>query len=93
MAKPKQGNDLGNGGPGAASGAVDPQENDIFDKHEEDAEQQSAMRMITLFRPVGWYKHTKDKLERIILQKWSEGYHFVHLGQSLIPYLVLLVVF
>ena len=66
---------------------------DAFDEHEEDAEQRSAIRMITLFRPAGWYKHTKHQIEEIILRKWSDGYHLVHLGQSLIPYCLLLIIF
>ncbi len=68
-------------------------DDEIFDQHEEDAEQRSAIRMITLFRPDGWYKHTKDKLEGVILRKWSDGYHLVHLGQGLLPYCMLLLIF
>jgi hypothetical protein len=66
---------------------------DDFDEYERDAEQRSAIRMITLFRPRGWFENTRGKVEHVILSKWNDGYHLVHLGQSLVPYFVLMLLF
>ena len=57
------------------------------------AEQRSAVRMITLFRPKDWYANTEGKVEQVILRKWENGFRLVHLGQSIIPYCALLLVF
>jgi hypothetical protein len=48
----------------------------LFDEHNEETEQRSAIRMITLFRPHGWYNHTKEKLEEVVLH-WQilQGCH------------------
>jgi hypothetical protein len=80
------------GGSLPSTGQVDDID-DYFDEYEKNSEKRSAIRMITLFRPEGWYKHTKDKVEHVILNKWAEGYQLVHLGQSLVPYCLLMLIF
>jgi hypothetical protein len=57
------------------------------------AEQRSAVRMITLFRPKNWYPATQGRVEQVILGKWENGYRLVHLAQSTIPYCALLLAF
>jgi hypothetical protein len=64
-----------------------------FDQYYKLAEYRTAIHMITLFRPDGWYDHTKDTLGGIILNKWSSGYRLVHVGQSLIPYCLIILIF
>ena len=53
----------------------------------------SAVRLITMFRPEGWYEHWKDLMDEAILSKWSRGYYLVHVGDSLIPYCLLILLF
>jgi hypothetical protein len=53
----------------------------------------SAVRLITLFRPDGWYEHTKDKMEEIVSSKWSQGYYLIHIGDSLLPYCLIILIF
>jgi hypothetical protein len=65
------------------------------EKYDSKQEQQvkSALRLITLFRPNGWYEQTKDKMEEIVGSKWSQGYYLIHIGDSLTPYCVLILLF
>jgi hypothetical protein len=53
----------------------------------------SAVKIITYFRPKDWYQHTKEIMEKVVLHKWSQGYYLVHVGDSLIPYCVLILLF
>ena len=53
----------------------------------------TAIRLITMHKPSGWYESTKDKVEEGILRKWSRGYWLVYLGQNLLPYGWILLVF
>ena len=58
-----------------------------------DLEEKSAVKLITHFRPNNWYKNTKYLMEEVVLQKWSRGYYLVHVGDSLIPYCLLILLF
>ena len=53
----------------------------------------SAIRVITLFKPKDWYQETKDKIESVILQKWAQGFYLIHIGQSVVPFGVIVLVF
>jgi hypothetical protein len=53
----------------------------------------NALRLITLFRPNDWYNQTKDLIEEVVLTKWSQGYYLVHIGDSLIPFCILILLF
>ena len=53
----------------------------------------TAVRIITMFRPDGWYDHLKDLMEEVVLSKWSRGYYLVHMGDSLLPYCLLILLF
>ena len=53
----------------------------------------SGIRLITLFRPKDWFEHTKDKIEDVILRKWAQGFYLIHIGQSLIPYCIIMLLF
>jgi hypothetical protein len=53
----------------------------------------NALHLITLFRPHGWYNQTKDLIEEVVLSKWSQGYYLVHIGDSLVPYCILILLF
>jgi len=68
---------------------------DVEDEGEPDpdTEAMTAIRLITLFRPRHWYSNTKGKIEQVILKKWADGYYIVHLGQSVIPYLVVVLLY
>ena len=59
----------------------------------QDKDAMSAIRLITLFRPKNWYEMTSDKVEKTVLHKWSQGFHLVHLGQNVLPYCFVLLLF
>jgi hypothetical protein len=52
-----------------------------------------AVTIITLFRPAKWYENAHSCVERVVLKKWNKVYGLVHLGNSIIPYIVILVLF
>ena len=52
-----------------------------------------AIRIITVFRPRDWYDKTKEKIESAVLKKWAQGFHLIHIGQTIIPYIIILVLF
>ena len=64
---------------------------DVFGRRSVDG--MSVVRMITLFRPTNWYEATKGKVEELILRKWAQGFYLIHLGQNVIPYIVVLLIF
>ena len=53
----------------------------------------AAIRIITLFRPKDWYSKTKERIEHAVLQKWAQGFYLVHIGQTVIPYVIILLLF
>ena len=58
-----------------------------------DRDATSAVRLITLFRPSGWYKEAGNLLEEVVLLKWAAGFHLVHLGQNVLPFCIVLALF
>jgi hypothetical protein len=56
-------------------------------------EKRSGIRLITLFRPQDWYKQTRGKVEKVILGKWAQGFYLIHIGSSILPYCVILLLF
>ena len=61
--------------------------------HREANYTKSGVELITHFRPKDWYAHTKEIMEEVVLNKWSRVYYLVHIGDSLIPYSVVLLLF
>jgi hypothetical protein len=57
------------------------------------AQVKCAVRLITMFRPDGWYEQWKNLMEEVVLSKWSRGYYLVHIGDSLVPYCFLILLF
>ena len=53
----------------------------------------SAVRLLTTFRPPGWYEHFRELMEEVVMSKWSRGYYLVHIGDSVLPYCVLILLF
>jgi hypothetical protein len=53
----------------------------------------SGIRLITLFRPKGWYKETKEKIEKVILNKWAQGFYLIHIGSNVLPYCINILLF
>jgi hypothetical protein len=53
----------------------------------------SAVTVITLFRPKGWFDAANDCVEQVVLKKWNKAYGLVHLGNSIIPFCIILILF
>ena len=66
---------------------------DKLENQENIYDYKSASKVITLFRPKGWDTHSKELMEEEILSRWSQGYYLVHIGDSLIPYCLLVLLF
>ena len=53
----------------------------------------SAVELITMFRPAGWYEHTRGLMRKLVLRKWSRGYYLVHFADTVLPFGLILLLF
>jgi hypothetical protein len=53
----------------------------------------SALEVIRLYKPTGWYEAVKDCIDELALKKWRKCYCFVYIGQACVPTFVTFVIF
>ncbi len=53
----------------------------------------SALEVIRLYKPAGWYGAVEDCIEDLTLSKWRKCYCYVYIGQTCVPTFINFVVF